>query len=205
MGLRIRSLRKKRFAFPAAFAAMGAATLVGVAVLGPEDSGPARLLQQTSSAIEDYLNRSPGERDEALLLKGKGKLAGKGKSGSMASREVPAGAPEQAALGKVFEAPAAAPEAIPGTEAPVSETPLAAAAPPGDVPSVLNPGGFVPSPPGGGGGGTIGGGGNPPPPPPPPGPIPEPSTWALMLVGFFFSGFAMRRRGAIGIPLARHA
>ena len=199
MKLRAQALRNRKVVIPAALAALGSASLVGYAVVGPRDSGPARLYQQTASALDEYLNRSPGERDEEALLKGKGKGSAKGKSGAMASREVPAGGPEQQALGKIFEAPGAEPEALPGTESPVAETPLADALAANETPSVLAPGGFLPSAPGGGGGGTIGGGGGGGggggvDPPPPPGPVPEPSTWALMILGFFFSGFAMRRR-----------
>lgn len=34
----------------------------------------------------------------------------------------------------------------------------------------------------------------PPPPPPPPGGVPEPSTWAMMLIGFFGAGSMVRAR-----------
>ena len=65
-------------------------------------------------------------------------------------------------------------------------------------------GGFLP---GGGfpsGGGFPPGGGNlpppPPPPPPPPSAVPEPSTWALMLLGFWGIGSSLRRRPKTLIP-----
>lgn len=206
MRLRFQSLRNKKFAYPAALAAMGAASLVGYAVVGPRDSGPARLLQQTTSALDEYLNRSPGERDETLLMKGKGKgkASGKGKAGSMASREVPAGAPEQQALGKVFEAPGADAEALPGTETPVPEAVAL-----NETPDVFAPGGFGPFEPGGGGGGIVGGGGdggNPTPTPtptPPVSPVPEPSTWAMLLLGFFFSGSMLRRKARVAATAFR--
>lgn len=43
--------------------------------------------------------------------------------------------------------------------------------------------------------------GAPPPPPPPPGGVPEPSTWAMMLLGFGFMGSALRRRRATGVTV----
>jgi hypothetical protein len=45
-------------------------------------------------------------------------------------------------------------------------------------------------------GGDLSEPGDPPPPPPPPpvGGIPEPGTWALMILGFGAVGAAMRRR-----------
>ena len=36
----------------------------------------------------------------------------------------------------------------------------------------------------------------PPPPPPPPGGVPEPASWAMLIVGFGLTGAAMRRRKA---------
>jgi len=193
MGLSIRKLGKRKVVTCSAFLALSAASVLGFAVAGPEDSAPARLLQQTSSALEEFLARSPGERDDTLLSKGKGK--GKGKSGLMASREVPVGEPEQEALGKVFESLVGPPDVLPDA-IPFVEPDLIAL---NDAPDVLSPGGFVPFGPGGGGGGLIGGGGgggggNPGGPTPPAGPIPEPSTWALLLLGFFFTGSALRRK-----------
>lgn len=43
--------------------------------------------------------------------------------------------------------------------------------------------------------GTPGGGGGDTPLPPPPAPAPEPATWAMMILGFFAAGFAIRRAG----------
>ena len=123
----------------------------------------------------------------------------------MASREVPAGEPEQQALGKVFENPAGPPTVVPDSAPVFQPTALAL----NDAPLGLIPGGFAPLGPGGGGGGLIGGGnpggGNPGgggENPPPAGPIPEPSTWALMLLGFFFSGYALRRQRACEVSVS---
>lgn len=144
--------------------------------------------------------RSPGERTAAELTKSKRKMAQ---------------APRQRALGKIVKpeertlpksfvdaisppAPVISPVAPPVGVA-AAEAPLAAPVKAGLVPFGLAPppGGGIFSPPGGGGGGDN------PPPPPPPGPdtpppvlpaIPEPSTWAMMLLGFGMTGWIMRRQ-----------
>ena len=62
---------------------------------------------------------------------------------------------------------------------------------------------------GGGGGGIIGGGGGaigggvPPSPPPVVSPVPEPSTWALMLMGFAVIGLSLRRKRRPDHPPSR--
>lgn len=159
-------------------------------------------MAQTSDALDRYLGRSPGERSETDLLKGK---ANKGPSLTerlLGRRANGGGEPEQRALGKIFDTP---PEASLGelTETP---GPIALAAPPS---SDLLPLGSVGGPPGGvGTPGTPGGIGTVLPPPTsttpgdpvPPGtdtpvaPVPEPATWAMMLTGFGFCAAAMRRR-----------
>ncbi len=200
MGSRFAILQRKAVSIPAAFAVMTGGAF-GYGILGPQDSATARLYQQASSALDDYLNRSPGERDETALLKGKGK--GKGKDGTMLSRAVPAGEPEQEALGKVFDLPETLPDTLPDAVPAALVLPEFAAS---QAPSLLSPGGLFPFAPGsgGGGGGVIGGGGpggggpgggNPGGGggPGPVGPVPEPSAWAMMLLGFFFTGSAMRR------------
>ncbi|QQV76731.1 PEPxxWA-CTERM sorting domain-containing protein [Sphingomonas aliaeris] len=93
----------------------------------------------------------------------------------------------------VFVGPAG--DAVPGID---TITPVV---PTGDggVP-IFTPGGIGPVVPGGGGGT-----GEPPPVTPPPvtppvPPVPEPTTWLMMIAGFFAIGHALRsrRRGAVG-------
>jgi PEP-CTERM motif len=184
--------RQQRMALAAvgAFAFLAAAPLTIAAYLGtdPLVSG----LDNAKSFLAMMTDRSPGGRTSAELVT-KHKRA--------------AAAPTEHALGKIhnpapppFASPiAAVPPSI--AELPPFETALAnspplfmAPPPPGGG------GGIVPTaeiPPGGGGGGCCGGGGtdNPPPPPPPPPPaVPEPGTWATMLLGFGMVGLLMRRR-----------
>ena len=152
-----------------------------------------------SSLMAMLEDRSPGERTAAELNKTKSKFAE---------------APTQRALGKIVqpqakELPKSFVQAItPTPPVPVIAPPAvpAAAAPPvlaGLVPNSLPippVGGVIASPGGGGGGG--GGGGTPPtsgtpetPTNPPPVPaVPEPGTWAMMLLGFGLAGWSFRRR-----------
>lgn len=69
-------------------------------------------------------------------------------------------------------------------------------------------GGVFAPPPGGGGGGPPGGPGGPggppqqPPPEQPPA-VPEPGTWAMMILGFALTGWALRRNGAASALVER--
>ena len=179
--------------------ALGLCLFTGAAMVTPMGSSAVTAMQQAADELEDYLNRSPGERGAVLAGKGKG-----GKGAALASASAPDG-PSEEALGKVFDMPTSDPvEEIAGTQAPPAEEglPLAVA------PTVLAPGGLIPGGggggfpggggipggggpggggPGGGGGGGGGGG------PPPVGAVPEPSTWALLIMGFMFTGGMMRR------------
>lgn len=190
-----------------------------------EDDGS--IFDRASNALNSFIGRSPGERNEAALVAGKGK--GKGRR---APREGLTRQPRERALGKVFDTPAAQDRVIPGEdtavddalippEALLSQAP--AAAPIGSTPLASGPisgppvtggggGGFFPGIGGGGGGGSPGGpggpggnpGGNPPPaggggggtPPPVPA-VPEPATWATLLLGMAATGAMMRRRPRI--------
>ena len=152
----------------------GGLAILGVAnVVWSDSDGAAKLMQQTDETLRAFVDRSPGERLDALLLKGK--ADGKGKSGGMNSRQLAAGEePQQRALGKVFATPAeeavgdildspaqaiappAAPEAF---NAPA----LASALGPIGIPGGIAVGGIgtpgTPGGGGGGGGGDTGGGG----------------------------------------------
>ena len=145
------------------------------------------------SAAKSFLammsERSPGDRTKGELIKTKHK---------------PVAVPTQRALGKITkpEPPKELVEAIAPPLPKIDEVP-AALAPPVEVGPLL----LTPQPPSGGGivippeAPPPGGGGpNPPPPteepppPPPPPAVPEPGTWATMLMGFGLVGWLMRRR-----------
>ena len=159
-----------------------------------------KLLAQTSDAISRFMGRSPGERDETDIIKGK-----QGK-GSLVDRMLGKGAPEeepeQRALGKIFDTPPE--EAIGQLVAPPAE-PMALNTDPGNIaplgPLARVPGGPSPGFPGGistivpqGPGGQTPGQPSEPEPPPPVNAVPEPGTWALMILGFALCGAALRRR-----------
>ncbi|MES2255649.1 MAG: PEPxxWA-CTERM sorting domain-containing protein [Pseudomonadota bacterium] len=139
-----------------------------------------------------FAGRSPGERGEGALLSTK-----------------PGHGPEERVLSTVRDrdpAGAAPPAGDPGflpdsalPGAPPAENALPAGGVPGDQ---FAPFGAPFSSPGEPGGGFIPGGGSglvPPLPPDPPltSGIPEPATWAVMILGFFAVGWAMRRRAQL--------
>lgn len=157
--------------------------------------------------LAEFVNRSPGERGEIDVLKGIAKFVTESGKDKIDSRQ-----PTQRALGKVFE-----PEPFDLDVA--WQPPLdLLTVPVGDfgVPLELVPvgssgrffpgGGFTPgSIPGGVAipptgstppdGGDPGSGGSVP---PPAGAVPEPSTWVLILLGFFSAGYGLRKRKAAG-------
>jgi len=171
----------------AALAALIAVPLSIAAFMGVDSSFPGIDAAKSFMALLD--DRSPGDRTAAELTKTKKK------------------APEERALGKITkpEPPPEFVEAIapvpPPTLAEVPPFPVALA---GLGPLVEIP----PLPPGGGGfitttdtgGGGAGGTDNPEKPPenPPPPVVPEPATWATMLLGFGLTGWLMRRRRRLG-------
>ena len=160
---------------------------------------------QTSNALKDFLGRSPGERGTTDLLKGKSKSAGGDKQ---LARAEPT--PVQRALGKIFDQPVedvASLGALPPVVSLADEI-VNAVAPGSALPPLASgPGIFIPgtgSGGGGGGGGTGGGPGGgggggggviitPPPVPPVINAVPEPSTWALLILGFGAIGASIRR------------
>lgn len=143
-----------------------------------------------------FAGRSPGERGEGALLSTKPGHGPEERVLSTVRDRDPVGAAPPA------EDPGLLPDsALPG--APPAENALPAGAGPGDqfapfgapFSSFGEPGGgFIPGG-GGGGGGLI-------PPVLPPDPpltsaVPEPATWAVMILGFFAVGWAMRRRAQL--------
>ena len=177
-------------------------------------SAAERTLQNTGDAVNSFIGRSPGERGATDVLKGKTKRVasriGKG-------RDVTE--PTQKALGKIFDKPVegvastATPQPVAGAlpetvefVAPVAGLPAFASVIPGVFTPVIGGGGG-----GSGGGGSGGGGGGgggisvPPPVPPVVNAIPEPSTWALLLLGFAAVGASLRRTNANRLSLSRRA
>lgn len=145
--------------------------------------------------VTDLLaGRSPGERATGALANLKHK-----RQAALHQRALPkTRRPAAAALPSIL--PPGIPEEVPIAAAPlyalVAGLPPAETIPGGGGP-VGPPGGFPIIPPGGGGGIIVppiivppG----PPPPPPPPPAVPEPATWAMMLMGFLAIGGAVRRR-----------
>lgn len=153
----------------------------------------------TFQTVADFINRSAGERGEALILKGRNSLIFEGKGNGSSPNK-----PRQRALGKVFspEPPsvdfgfddgfgisigpfgfADAPLPI----IPIGELPTGGSG--GNRPTQF-PGSiaFVPSGPGGGGGG-----GGPEPEQPLVNAVPEPQIWFMLIIGFFGCAYVLRR------------
>lgn len=170
-----------------------------------------KLLAQTTDALDRYLDRSPGERSETDLLKGKERKGTSLADRLFGRRANSGGDPEQRALGKIFDTP---PETS-VRELGQTPGPIDLTAPPA---SDLLPLGVIDGTPVGGGIGsapgfpggigaflppgtsTTPGGPTAPGDPTTPGgdtpvaAVPEPETWALMLIGFGFCGALLRRR-----------
>lgn len=167
-----------------------------------------RQTDNTFQTLSDFINRSPGERGEIDSLKGvftKGFGPEEDRS-SIIPRS-------QRALGKVFGPdPLTIDAALQGPILPLTSPFADLAIPIGQIPlgqtiggssgpgSAANtiPGSVILGPNGssssGGGGG--GGGDGEDPSRPPVNAVPEPSAWALLLVGFFGAGFALRKSKA---------
>ena len=163
-------------------------------------------LNQIGNALSMLLSRSPGERSTGILIKTKSaknaqSLADKGPRKRLLARSLPEGkgastepAPESGIAGLI-----APPEPVFILAGPDFAPGLLPAL--GGLPFIGGGGGFVSSPGGSGGssgGGSSGGGGTPgnpnPPITDPTSPVPEPQTWALMLLGMGLCGAALRRR-----------
>jgi hypothetical protein len=157
--------------------------------------------------------RSPGERTEAAIHSKSIKAAAPRhrvkslvkapKAGDVAAQtpQTPAAPvpslPQEAPI--VSSSDAAFEEAVSALETVPVTVQQAALLPPAGGSGGAGGGGLIFAPPGGGGGG--GSIGNPPPDAPtgtppatsPVSPVPEPGTWLMMLLGFGFIGFSMRR------------
>ena len=191
----------------AAVAALLAVSLAGagtwsIGALTGADMVQAAVTQAQS--LGDLLGqRSPGERTEALLTKTKHAkpLASQHRAGAPSVKQQPAVAPKvnMIDVARLLQAPPPpdfgrplAPVALltPPTVGEIVAPPPAASPPGGSPPGGSPPGGSPP------------GGGSPPPsfPTPPkitvPSAVPEPGTWATMLLGFALVGWRVRRRSA---------
>ena len=190
---------KRRIAAGAAALAVLATTSVTVPLFSG-DGG--LLLAQASDALQRFVDRSPGERGETDLIKTKVKRDF-GAPASARALGPQRDAPEERALGKIFDTPPE--EAVDQ----LSENPLGPLALADPDPSLLPLGdagtiGGTPSGPGFPGGistvvppiATDPGDPTTPVDPEPPvtGAVPEPGTWALMILGFALCGAALRRR-----------
>ena len=162
------------------------------------------VLAQSSDALDRFTGRSPGERGETDILKGKARRIADRLFGS----RVNSGGPEQRALGKIFDTPPedsinelsqtpgpiALTDPVPTGLLPLGDTGGAPAGAdsglpgfPGGISTVVPPGTSVtpidPTTPG---------------VPPPVAAVPEPGTWASMLVGLGLCAAALRRRRRLG-------
>ena len=189
--------RFKISAICGALAMLCAVMAGGVVVFNPEVAGA---MQDKASQLRDFLARSPGERRDIDLVKGKGKS----RSDAVAAPQLAedAQASDEVASNVIQPAPAddllanppveessialALPEIPEAKELLYTPAPILAQARGGPVVIGTVGGGLI-----GGGGGGGGSGGTPPPPPVPP--VPEPSTWLMMLFGMFAVGAALRR------------
>lgn len=170
------------------------------------------LLAQTTDVLDRFIGRSPGERDEANLLKGKERKE-KSLTDRLFGRRANGGEPDQRALGKIFDKPPedSIKELVPGLPGPLAlgDPVSSGLLPVGDIGAPVGggtstgfPGGIsavAPSGPGGTPGGSnpgnpVPGGPTDPVVQPPVAAIPEPGTWALMLIGFGLCGAVLRRR-----------
>jgi len=166
-------------------------SLVAVGAAAPFTDLPVRAFGAVPDVLSMLHKRSPEQRQEGALASTKGRV-----SAVLPAAVTPAPAP------KVAAAPAAAPK--PAVTYAVPETPMVlpaavvpavatalplAAAPAAAGSSMFIPPLFIP----GGGGGGITTLVTPPTPQAVPG-VPEPATWAMMIIGFGLLGGLLRRR-----------
>ena len=197
-------------------AALAACACLGIAVplsMTLADFGASYAIAAVSGGAQNLLElldrRSPGSRTEGQLTKTKhhqralAKMRGAPHVRAPAAEPVPAGLPELAAI--LMDVPQPLPVEL-------AAAPLAKVGPPPSLGTLIgSPGGGGGGPligsPGGGGGGGGGGpgtpGGDTPQTIPTEQPhvpvvdtpaVPEPGTWAMMLLGFAAIGWRVRRR-----------
>ncbi|GAO40365.1 hypothetical protein SCH01S_48_00230 [Sphingomonas changbaiensis NBRC 104936] len=174
--------------------AAGLAAACALLAVAPETGPGARLIaagQSVAKSAADYIRaRSPGLRAHADLVKIKHPRAAPHRIVHAAPRPrrpapaLPILAPPPAPVPLLFESAELAPGFVPVIAGPVpvfGERPAVPCCFEGINPPITTAVGGI----------FLPGGGGPPPPPPS---IPEPSTWALMILGFGIVGAAWRRR-----------
>jgi hypothetical protein len=170
------------------------------------EGGRAAVAAAVKDPVSLLAQRSPGERAPGAMYSTKpARVASARTSPAPRERVLP--------IERVRE-PAAPLAEVPETGLPVIDAPIqvaeAMAGPPGAVPFIappFGPGMVIPGPgpgPNPGPGPDPGPGPGPDPEPPLP-PIPEPATWAMLLMGFFSIGAALRwrERGGTGQPASQ--
>jgi hypothetical protein len=193
---RVRRHRERRRLLAASGGALSiaVASALSVANFAGVDVAAAAI-SKAQSFLELMHRRSPGVRTQAHLTKIKHKQHRVLAERSLPELpEIPAIAPVPPAV-DIF-APPLQPALAAFPEAPV----LAAAAYPAPLFFVPPIGAvFAPPPPGGSAGPPSGPPEQPPPGQPPA--VPEPGTWAMMILGFGLTGWALRRAGRAGPAL----
>ena len=197
-------------------AIIAAAALVAAGAAAPFMDLPVLTQAKSPDLLSMLHKRSPEERQVGALAQTKTRVSMKLSAAvpaAAAAPTVPAAAapamaaPVSAAL-PLVQAPAAVPIAFVPAVAPVAVAPVAAV--PAIFPVAAGSGLLLLPmvvPAGGGGGGfpigaitPPGGGGAPPPPVPG---VPEPRSWAMMIIGFgMLGGLLRRRRRALRITAA---
>ena len=162
--------------------------VVSVVEAGHPATGKARkagIIAALMDPLAFIAERSPGERGGGVLLSTK---PGLGPSERVLSEVRDRDPPVDNGFAPTPEDIAAIPNGLPGSENALG------AGPPGD-PGAVSPF-FAPFTPGGSDPSNPGLVGSPPPgiPLPGGGAVPEPATWAMMILGFFAVGWAVRRR-----------
>lgn len=183
--------RRRRLALAACACALAGFPL-SLSLFGVSRGDMVHAAAAGAESLSDLLNhRSPGERTAAQLTKTKHARA-------LAKRAAKPAAPHLAAAPADFDNLASLLRSPPPVEVAPSFADIAATLPQSGIIAVPGVGGG-----GGGGGGVIppgGGGGivtiptSEPHSPIPVTPLPEPGTWATMLLGFALLGWRVRRR-----------
>lgn len=198
----------------------GIFAIVATAALLPDPS-TSGVLAQTGDALNSFIGRSPGERDGAAILKGKAVRRAMSNASALGRAVTPQQRalgkifetpPEEEVAG--LSADPIGPIALSDSALPATSMdqlasgfgggPATGGFPGGGIAFSPSPGGLTGGTPGGGEPGTGGPGGEEPGvggpdnpivnPPVIVGAVPEPTTWAMFLIGFAAVGMAIRRR-----------